>query len=113
MIIKAIVGEVDQILDNLVSTIYKGQPLAQHWARVAKIQEEAGEAISELIAWTGQNPRKGQDDEAYNRMLRELADTAMTAVYAIQHFTKNVTVTEDIMIEVQRKHLSRLLQQIK
>jgi hypothetical protein len=103
-----IVQEVDSILDSNVSSDYKHQPLAQDWGRVAKIQEEAGEAISELILWTGQNPRKGTDREARQRLLEELADTAMTAIYAIQHFTKDIRVTSSVMEAAQEKHVSRL-----
>lgn len=51
------VAEVDALLDENVAEVYKDQPLAQHWARVAKAGEEAGEAVDALIAWTGQNPR--------------------------------------------------------
>jgi hypothetical protein len=59
---------------------------AQTWGRVAKIQEEAGEAIAALIGATGQNPRKGvthdwQDVEA------ELLDVALTALAAWVHLT--------------------------
>lgn len=108
MIIKDIVTRVDEVLDKKVSDIYKEQPLAQDWARVAKITEEAGEAIAELILATGQNPRKGIDAHAHKRLLQELADTAMTAVYAIQHFTKDADVTEQYMIDAQIKHESRL-----
>lgn len=81
-------------LDETVSQEYKNQPLAQHWARVAKTKEEKGEAIEELILWTGQNPRKPVNSAAYDRMLSELADTALTAMLAIQHFTKDGSETD-------------------
>lgn len=108
MISKKIVGEVDEILDDNVSEIYQDMPLAQDWARVTKVGEELGEAINELILMTGQNPRKPRDPEAYNRLLMELADVAMTGVYAIQHFTKNVDITEQVMMDAQIKHQTRL-----
>ena len=112
MIDKQIVTDVDFILDGLVSPQYKLQPLAQDWARVAKVQEECGEAIAELILATGQNPRKPQSDSerslAYERLLLELADTAMTAVYAIQHFTKDSDLTTHILMKAQTKHITRL-----
>lgn len=108
MIDRDIVVKVDTILDEQVASIYKGQPLAQDWARVAKVAEELGEAIAELILETGQNPRKGADSGAYLRLLNELADTSMTGVYAIQHFTKDVALTEHIMRTAQSKHLTRL-----
>jgi hypothetical protein len=79
---------VDSYLDERVADCYKEQPWAQDWARVAKIMEEGGEAVAELIAWSGQNPRKPQDEDARGRLLTELQDVALTAIYAIQHFTK-------------------------
>jgi hypothetical protein len=102
------VEQVDHWLDAKVGVAYAGHPLAQHWARVAKITEEQGEAIAELILWTGQNPRKGQDPEALERLLNELADTALTAVYALQHFTKNTDVTEEFLRIAQERHVSRV-----
>jgi hypothetical protein len=109
MIDKGLVVAVDLMLDEGTSPLYKDQPLAQHWARVAKLVEESGEAIAELILATGQNPRKGTDISAYDRLLAELADAAMTGVYAIQHFTKDIDVTAGIMQSAQRKHQERLL----
>jgi NTP pyrophosphatase (non-canonical NTP hydrolase) len=108
MIDPMIVQHVDEILDAKVSTQYKDQPLAQDWARVSKVIEEAGEAVSELISYTGQNPRKQLDESAWTRLMQELADTALTAVYAIQHFTKDVRVTEGYLTDAQDKHHSRL-----
>jgi len=105
MIDKAIVKVFDQYLDEEVSYLYKQSILAQDWARVAKIGEEAGEAIAQLILWTGQNPRKGQDPEAFTRLLDELADTAMTAIYAIQHFTKDTEYTEQVLKDAMAKHV--------
>jgi len=97
----------DTHLDDKVSQPYKEQPLAQHWARVAKVDEEAGEAIAELILATGQNPRKAMDDAAWDRLLGELADTALTAIYAIQHFTKDAERTAGIVLGKARYHGER------
>lgn len=88
------VTDVDDWLDgDWPESEYHAQPLAQDWARVAKIAEEAGEAVAELILSTGQNPRKGIDHAARDRMLDELADAALTAILAIQHFTKDAETT--------------------
>lgn len=84
---------IDAWLDSGVGKVYRRQPLAQDWARVAKVSEEAGEAIEALIAWTGQNPRKPQRDEARVELLEELADVALTAILAMQHFTKDAALT--------------------
>lgn len=108
MINPRIVQCVDAVLDLKVAQQYKDQPLAQDWARVSKIGEEMGEAIQELILLTGQNPRKPIDSQAYERLLAELADTAMTGVYAIQHFTKDIVKTTAIIEAAQNKHHDRL-----
>lgn len=110
MIHDHVVKMVDYQLDRQVAQKYKDQPLAQDWARICKIVEETGEAINELILFTGQNPRKGKDKEAFERLLYELADTALTPVYALQHFTKDIALTRYIMDKAQQKHLSRLLE---
>jgi hypothetical protein len=87
------IAEFDEWLDGNVSALYAAQPAAQHWARVAKVNEEAGEAIQALIAWTGQNPRKAQREEARGELLNELADVAITAVLGMQHFVKDADET--------------------
>lgn len=64
--------------------------------RVLKLVEEAGEAAAAYIGMVGQNPRKGvthtQDD-----LLKELADVAITALCAMQHFTQDESVTRAYM----------------
>lgn len=90
--LNGILAGIDTWLDDNCADQYKDQPLAQDWARIAKLQEEAGEAIQKFIGYTGQNPRKGvcnsQDD-----VLDELADVAVTAMAAIQHFTKDADLS--------------------
>jgi hypothetical protein len=58
------------------------------WGRLAKVSEEAGEVIAAWIGVTSQNPRKGvthtRDD-----VLKELLDTAVTALAAYEHMTGN------------------------
>lgn len=91
------VAAIDEYLDSGASDKYRNQPLAQDWARVSKVIEELGEAISEMILYTGQNPRKGTVPEAREYMLNELGDVAFTAILAIQHFTKDADKTRDII----------------
>jgi hypothetical protein len=105
---RTIVERVDRWLDSGVADIYTGQPLAQDWARVAKVAEEVGEAIAELILWTGQNPRKGTDPDARERLLKELGDVVMTGVFAIQHFTKDIDVTQTVLLDAQIKIKGRV-----
>ena len=57
--LRSLVWWMDQDLDDNVDASYLLEPLAQHWARVAKVAEETGEAIDALIGLTDQNPRKG------------------------------------------------------
>jgi NTP pyrophosphatase (non-canonical NTP hydrolase) len=87
------ITDIDDWLDSGVSDRYQREPLAQDWARVAKVNEEAGEAIEAMIAWTGQNPRKPQRDEARGELLDELADVALTAILGMQHFVKDADAT--------------------
>jgi hypothetical protein len=98
---------MDAWLDENVSDEYKAQPLAQDWARVCKLFEEGGESIDELIGFTGQNPRKGLYGTRES-MLNELADTALTAIYAIQHFTKDVSETLRIVRDKSEYHCVRV-----
>lgn len=86
------VTALDEWLDANVSQPYKDQPLAQDWARVGKVIEELGEAISDLIGWSGQNPRKGVYS-THHDMVNELCDVVITGILAIQHFTKDEVTT--------------------
>ena len=103
----AIIRSVDEWLDAEVAAVYKDQPLAQDWARVCKGQEEQGESVAELILATGQNPRKGTDPAAQDRLLAELADTAVTAMFAIQHFTKDESQTGYVIMDALEKAAAR------
>jgi len=106
--VKAQASIIDAFLDKKTSGIYQAQPLAQTWTRVAKIAEEAGEAISELIAATGANPRKGVIEGAYEKMLQEIADVWCTALFALMHFTKDADETERILSESLEKAYQRV-----
>jgi NTP pyrophosphatase (non-canonical NTP hydrolase) len=101
-----IIETVDAWLDDAVAGTYQDQPLAQDWARITKVSEEAGEAISALIGATGQNPRKGvigsMDD-----VLKELGDCFCAAVFAIQHITQDADVTAEIIEAALMKAFNR------
>ncbi len=87
------IRRADQWLDRDVGEQYQDAWLGQDWARACKIIEEAGEAVAALIGYTGQNPRKGTTHSIAD-VLEELADCAWSAIFAIQHFTKNTPLTE-------------------
>lgn len=93
----SMITNLDNYLDREVAKRYQEQTLAQDWARIGKIIEELGEAINEMILWTGQNPRKGEHPAAYDKMIEELGDVVITAVLAIQHFTKSAFETRDLL----------------
>lgn len=64
--------------------------------RVLKLVEEAGEAAAAYIGMVGQNPRKGVTHTQMD-LLNELADVALTALCAMQHFTQNAAVTRGVL----------------
>jgi NTP pyrophosphatase (non-canonical NTP hydrolase) len=81
-------------ISDITAWLDKSNPSGPHEdsMRVLKLTEEAGEAAAAYIGMVGQNPRKGvthtQDD-----LLKELADVAITALCAMQHFTQDKAVT--------------------
>ena len=91
-------SEVDEWLDDAVAQEYKDQPMATDWARVAKIGEELGEAVAELIALTGQNPRKPRT-KGNALLLDELADVVITTLVAMLHFTKDSKRTGKVLVD--------------
>lgn len=105
--LKQLIEWMDTYLDHGVSEEYKRQPLAQDWARVTKVAEEAGEAVDALIGMTGQNPRKGTYGSIQD-LYAELADVVLTGMYAIEHFTKNPEQTVQIVMDRARYHKSRV-----
>lgn len=130
---KSIIEKVNDWLDGQVAEAYKDQPLAQDWARVAKLIEELGEvreashgqnlpvadherigaleetigrSVSALIASTGQNPRKGISG-TQDEMLKELGDVVCCGLFAIQHFTRDAGLTADVVEAGLLKALNR------
>lgn len=101
------IAAIDTWLDSGAGQAYQNQPLAQDWARLSKVSEELGEAIAELILYSGQNPRKPQDAEAYGRMLKEIADVICTGLLCLQHFTKDMTITSKVINANLRKIITR------
>jgi NTP pyrophosphatase (non-canonical NTP hydrolase) len=64
--------------------------------RVLKLVEEAGEAAAAYLGMVGQNPRKGIT-HTLEDLLAELADVAITALCAIQHFTQDTESTRRLL----------------
>jgi hypothetical protein len=131
-----LIDVIDTFLDEKAGTPYQGAhgALPQDWARVAKVCEEIGEAFEEIakltdatpsdyarlssvaqragnavsivIGMTGQNPRKGISNTE-EELLKELADCWCASVFAIQHFTKDSTRTEEILQQSLNKAYMR------
>lgn len=59
-------------------------PEANTWARIAKVAEEAGEAITAYTGAIGHNPRKGVTCGT-DAVLTELLDVAVAALAAYEH----------------------------
>jgi hypothetical protein len=74
--------------------------------RVMKIGEEYGEAVAAYIGMTGQNPRKGITHTEHD-LLNELADVAITALCAMEHFTGQTEVTRALLASKISKILIR------
>jgi len=105
-----IIEFVNQWLDGNVAARYQTQPLAQDWARISKVQEELGEAVQAFIGFTGQNPHRGVTNDL-DDVLEELADTAITAIFAIQHFTGNSSQTKSLIRSKLEKVYQRALKE--
>lgn len=58
------------------------------WGRIAKVGEEFGEAITEYIAFTGQNPRKPQTGSE-SLVKKEMLDVAVAALGVVEHLSGN------------------------
>jgi hypothetical protein len=69
------------------------------WSRVAKVSEEAGEAIAALTGVTGQNPRKGTTHNMGD-VVNELLDTAVTALLAVEHIRQ-----DGMVMDLLRDHI--------
>lgn len=103
----AVIKKVDAHLDSSASPDYAAQPLAQDWARITKVCEEAGEVWRALSKATGENFRKGVCGTE-EELLGELADTASAALCAIQHRTKDTGRTWAIVSAALLKAAERV-----
>ena len=74
--------------------------------RVLKLVEEAGEAAAAYIGMVGQNPRKGVT-HSLDDLLGELADVAITALCAIQHFTRDAAATRAAITDKTERIVTR------
>lgn len=102
------VRELFSDIEVIEAWITAGQPPGRDLGhddsmRVLKIIEEAGEAAAAYIGMTGQNPRKGVTHTETD-LLAELADVAVTALCAMQHFTGSASRTELLIIR-KVKHI--------
>lgn len=102
------ITRTDEWLDSDLSPYYAHSATANDQRRIIKIANEFGEVLEAFATWTGENPRKPQDDAGYSHMLDELADVVVTATLAIQHFTKDAAQTNAIVRQCILKIMNRL-----
>ena len=106
--ILAAVRVADRWLDEDAPEIYRTNPLANRWRRIAAGPASEGqESVDALNLATGGNPRKGVigDDET---IMGELGDTAVAALLAIQSITKDTDVTWAMFLAALSKILARV-----
>lgn len=73
-----------------------GEEIAEAYEALAIISIANGKAAAAYIGMTGQNPRKGITHTETD-LLMELADVAITALCAMQHFTRNADITRGML----------------
>ena len=69
-------------------------PEALLWGRVAKVSEEAGEAVQALLGALGHNPRKGVHGSLAD-VEYELLDVALAALCSVSHLYRRRGETAD------------------
>jgi NTP pyrophosphatase (non-canonical NTP hydrolase) len=104
-------ADIDRWLDEDIPDFIKDQPLAQDLFRIIKLAEESGELVDAFTGVKGANPRKGFYDSP-EHFLEEGADVLLTALYMINHFTKNPNRTADIIRERLQFHHKRMVKSI-
>lgn len=85
----------------------KRDPEALTWHRVAKVSEEAGEAIDEMIKWVGGNPRKPKSLSS-GALVGELLDAAVSALGAVEHLFGNPL--QGCSLELLEAHMKGLIE---
>lgn len=83
---------------DITAWLDRSNPASPHEdsMRVLKLVEEAGEAAAAYIGMVGQNPRKGVT-HSMDDLLSELADVALTALCAMQHFTRVTAASRGVL----------------
>ncbi len=105
----AAVRDVDEWLDDSRAIPPGHAPadsMANHWRRVTKACEEAGEVWKAMSRVTGENPRLGECG-TWLEVCGELADTAMAALAAIRHVTKDDALVEAFLGQAAAKATAR------
>lgn len=106
--ILAAIRLVDWHLDEAAPAIYRDNPLANRWRRIAAGPASEGqEAVDALNLATGGNPRKGVigNDET---ILGELGDGAVANLLAIQSVLKDTDATWAVFTAALAKALARV-----
>lgn len=108
MEILAAVRLADAWLDAAAPGIYRDNPLANRYRRIAAGPASEGqEAVDALNLATGGNPRKGVVGDELT-ILDELGDGAVANLLAIQSVTKDTDATWSVFIAALAKIVSRI-----
>lgn len=92
---------VDQWLDDTAPTEWTRIEQSRPWWRIMKVSEGVGKVASTYAQFTSNNSRKpGTTD--IRPTLDALAHLAITAILAIQHFTKDEASTGAVLVETVR-----------
>lgn len=106
--VRGVIELVDRHLDEAAPAIYRDNPLANRWRRIAGGPfSEGREAVDALCLSTGGNPRKGVVGDR-GTVLSELGDDAVASLLAIQSETKNITATWEVFLAALAKARSRV-----
>jgi hypothetical protein len=73
-----------------------GEEIGEAFETLAPVNVAYGRAVAAYIGMTGQNPRKGVTHTSLD-LLRELADVAVTALCAMEHFTGSPEITRGLL----------------
>src|SRR5215472_403388 len=94
---------MSRTIDEGTSSVFRSQPMAQHFARISKCAEEVGEAVEAFIGCTGQNFRKGVTHK-WGDVYSELCDVTLTGAYALTHFVGAEAAKQYIQLRLEYHH---------
>jgi hypothetical protein len=83
--------------EDAMRVMKPGEEIAEAYEALALCSLAQGRVVEAYIGMTGQNPRKGVT-HSLDDLLLELADVAISALCAIQHFAQDVQGTRNLVL---------------